>query len=128
MDWVAKILCSFLFGAMSLFSFGFAVALLKQMPLREARKVIRATFPMYYNVVIYTSLATSIVSFAINSYISLIMAGVFLSTIYARQILMPKINKATDSGNQQKFKMLHSFSVLIQLLQIGFVGHGVLIL
>jgi hypothetical protein len=48
------------------------------------------------------------------------MAFVMLTAIAARQLLMPAINRATDSGNKKRFLWLHSFSVLITL------GHIVL--
>jgi len=43
------------------------------------------------------------------------MAGVMLTTVAARQILMPAINQATDSGNKRLFIWLHGFSVILTL-------------
>lgn len=48
------------------------------------------------------------------------MAFVMLTTVAARQLLMPAINRATDSGNKKRFLWLHSFSVILTL------GHIVL--
>jgi hypothetical protein len=48
------------------------------------------------------------------------MAFVMLTTLAARQLLMPAINRATDLGHRQRFGWLHGFSVLLTL------GHIVL--
>ena len=123
-----KMITSLLFGGMTLFSFGFAFALLRQMGMNDARKIIRSTFPMYYSFVIIVSSIAALVSLFFNPVLSKIMVGVLLSTIFARQILMPKINNATDSNNKKQFHLLHSLSVGIQLAQIVGAGYGVITL
>tara|TARA_B100000925_G_scaffold142662_1_gene106865 strand:+ start:3081 stop:3467 length:387 start_codon:yes stop_codon:yes gene_type:complete len=125
MEIIIKLLVSFLFGGMSLFSFGFAIALLKQMEISEARKIIRSTFPMYYKLVIIVSIFSSLISAPVNTFISLSMAGISITTLYARQVLMHQINAATDSKNTKLFKQLHTVSVIIQLLQIGLLGYWI---
>jgi hypothetical protein len=40
----------------------------------------------------------------------------------ARQVLMPAINRATDSGAKTQFKRLHGLSVLVTLIHIGIAG------
>jgi hypothetical protein len=40
----------------------------------------------------------------------------------ARQILMPAINQATDSGNKKRFVWLHGFSVILTLGHIITAG------
>lgn len=47
-----------------------------------------------------------------------LMAVIALSTIPTRQVLMPAINAASDSGNHRGFKYLHGLSVLITMLHI----------
>ena len=61
-----------------------------------------------------------VLSFPSNPFNALWMAFVLLTTVAARQLLMPAINRATDSGNKKRFLWLHSFSVLLTL------GHVVL--
>lgn len=51
-----------------------------------------------------------------------VLAGVTLSTIPVRQLLMPAINRATDSGDRLRFKWLHSASVLVTLSHIAVTG------
>lgn len=45
-----------------------------------------------------------------------------LTTVAARQILMPVINQATDSGNKRRFIWLHGFSFILTLGHIIAAG------
>ena len=45
-----------------------------------------------------------------------------LTTVAARQILMPAINQATDSGNKKRFIWLHGFYVVLTLGHIITAG------
>lgn len=51
-----------------------------------------------------------------------LMAAVAVSTVPVRQFLMPTISRATDSGQRQRFKWLHSLSALVTLGHIGLTG------
>jgi hypothetical protein len=51
-----------------------------------------------------------------------LLALIAVTTLYARQILMPAINRATDEGAKTRFKWLHGFSVLITLAHIVMAG------
>ncbi|MEL6960975.1 MAG: DUF4149 domain-containing protein, partial [Pseudomonadota bacterium] len=57
-----------------------------------------------------------------------LLGAIALSTVYARQILMPQINAATDRGDKSAFGRLHGLSVVIQLVQIGLAGWAVVLL
>jgi hypothetical protein len=61
-----------------------------------------------------------VLSLRSDSFSAAWMAFVMLTAVAARQLLMPAINRATDSGNRKRFLWLHGFSVLITL------GHIVL--
>jgi hypothetical protein len=50
------------------------------------------------------------------------MALVMLTAIGARQLLMPAINSATDSGRRKRFLWLHGFSVILTLGHIVLSG------
>jgi hypothetical protein len=50
------------------------------------------------------------------------MIGVAVSTVPARQILMPAINQATDIGKKRRFNQLHGLSVVVTLLHL--IGTG----
>ena len=50
------------------------------------------------------------------------MVAIAATTVYARQVLMPAVNAATDAGDKRRFKLLHTGSVLITLAHIGAAG------
>jgi hypothetical protein len=82
--------------------------------------LIRKAFPPFYLFVIFSSGLAMVLSSLSNPFNASWMAFVMLTTVAARQLLMPAINRATDSGNKKRFLWLHSFSVLLTL------GHIVL--
>ena len=109
-----------LFGGMFLFSGGFAALLFRYLPPADARMLIRKAFPPFYLFVIASSGLAAGLSWMSDSFSSRWMAVVMLSTVAARQLLMPAINRATDVGDKKRFLWLHGFSVLLTL------GHIVL--
>ena len=50
------------------------------------------------------------------------LAAITVTTVPARQVLMPAINAATDAGATGRFKGLHTLSVLITLGHIALTG------
>lgn len=111
-----------LFGGMVLYSFGFAAVLFTSLPADLAGSTLRKAFPHFYSFVILTSgLGAGLIASAdmLSCYL---LAGIALSTLPTRQILMPAINQATDSGNKSRFKTLHGLSVLVSLAHIAIAG------
>jgi hypothetical protein len=98
---------AFLFGGMLLFSAGFAAFLFKYLPPADVR--------MFYLFVILSSGLAAALTFLFDPFSATLMAAVMLTTIPARQVLMPAINQATDSGHKKRFLWLHGFSVLLTL-------------
>ena len=111
---------SLLFGGMFLFSAGFAAFLFRYLPPQDARTLIRKAFPPFYLFVIVSSGLAMALSWRLDSFSAAWMAFVMLTTVAARQFLMPAINRATDLGYRKRFLWLHGFSVLLTL------GHIVL--
>ncbi len=111
---------SLLFGGMFLFSAGFAAFLFRYLPPQDARMLIRKVFPPFYLFVIVSSGLAMALSWRSDSFSAAWMAFVMLTTVAARQLLMPAINRATDLGYRKRFLWLHGFSVLLTL------GHIVL--
>lgn len=111
---------SLLFGGMFLFSAGFAAFLFRYLPPQDARMLIRKAFPPFYLFVIVSSRLAMALSWRLDSFSAAWMAFVMLTTVAARQLLMPAINRATDLGYRKRFLWLHGFSVLLTL------GHIVL--
>ena len=122
MDIVAKLLNACLFGGMCFFSFGFAPVLFKQLPVADVRPLLRGTFPYYYLAVIVLAGLAALFSWPQSILAAVIMVLICISTIVARQKLMPMINKATDTDDKSRFRKLHGLSVVVQLIQIVLAG------
>ena len=116
---IALLMTALLFGGMTFYSFGFAPVLFRQLPMEQVRPLLRGTFPYYYLAVIGLGVIAAAASFAVDRLAGVLLAGIVLSTIYARQVLMHQINAATDRADRRAFSILHGLSVAIQLAQIG---------
>lgn len=116
---VSLLVTALMFGGTVLYAFGFAAFVFTALPADTAGPLIRRAFPHFYAFVIATSaVAAGIVAF-FDPLSAAILAAIAVSGIYARQILMPQINQATDDGNKSLFKRLHGFSVVITLVHIA---------
>lgn len=111
-----------LFGGMTLYSFGFAAFLFKALPAPVAGAALRFAFPWFYLFVVATATLAAILWWSHDVTAFAVMAAVALTTIPVRQLLMPAINRATDSGDRLRFKWLHGASVLVTLSHIGVTG------
>ena len=119
----ALLLTAFLFGGMLLYSFGFAAFLFTTLTAEQAGHLLREAFPHFYAWCVLTSLAAALPFYYVDPLSAGLLVAVAVTTIPARQALMPAINRATDSGNKSRFNVLHSASVVLTLLQIGAVGY-----
>lgn len=120
----------FLFGALagSMLFFAFAVAptVFRSLPAEHAGSFLRALFPRYYLWGLAVALACTLAALLTGGGIAMIAvsAAVLLLFVYARQFLMPAINRARDrdlEGDTQarkRFRALHLQSVLINALQL----------
>ncbi len=128
LETTALLFAATLFGGMMLFSFSFAPLLFSQMPMKQARTMLRNTFPWYYLFVIVTSAACLVLELGLDSVSAGLMAITLIIGIGARQALMPAINRATDtqlagdSDGKRRFAVLHGLSVVLNFVQIGTVG------
>lgn len=120
LDVASHLVVACLFGGMFLFSAGFAGFLFRYLPPADARMLIRKAFPPFYLFVIVSSGLAMVLSLQSDPFSAVWMAFVMLTTVAARQLLMPAINRATDLGKRKRFLWLHGFSVLLTL------GHIVL--
>lgn len=108
-----------LFGGMVLYSFGFAAFLFSALPSESAGPLLRKAFPHFYAFVLVMSLLAAGFAGPLNVEAASLLLLIALTTLATRQVLMPAINRATDTGAKQRFKLLHSFSVIITLAHIG---------
>ncbi len=118
----ALLTTAFLFGGMSLFSFGFAAFLFTALPVADARLLIRKAFPHFYLFVIGASALAALLVWPGDRVAALGLGVIALSTVPTRQSLMPRINAATDAGDRSRFARLHGLSVLITLAHIALAG------
>lgn len=125
LDALSLLAAATVLGGMTFFSFGFAPVLFAQLPTEKVRPLLRGTFPYYYLAVIACAGIAAGIALAVDPLAAGLLFTVCASTIYARQILMGRINAATDRGDQAAFKRLHGASVVIQLIQIGLTAWAV---
>ena len=118
----ALLVSALLFGGMTLFSFGFAAFLFSATEAAEARRLIRRVFPHFYLFVIASAALGAALAWASDPVSAVVLAAIALTTLPARQVLMPAINAATDAGNRRRFGLLHGLSVVITLLHIAAAG------
>ena len=118
MEFITLLLVSFLFGGMLLFSVGFGTLSFKFLEASVARAFIRKTFPYFYGYVLLVSALLGLFSLNISYLISALAFGIFITTIPTSRVLMPAINKASDTKQKRNFVLLHTLSVSITLLHI----------
>ena len=123
---VALLATALLFGGMFLYAFGFAAFIFSALPAASAGALIRRAFPWFYLFVLSTSGFAAAVAAAADPVSSAILVAIAMTTIFARQGLMPAINRATDCGAKRRFQVLHTTSVFITIAHI--VGAGFVVL
>lgn len=123
MDALLLLTLALLFGGMVLYSFGFAAFLFSALPADSAGPLLRKAFPHFYTFVLLTALIGAAFAGFVDSAMASVLLSIAVTTAMTRQMLMPAINRATDSGAKTRFKWLHSLSVLITLGHIGAVAY-----
>lgn len=118
----ALLATSLLFGGMVLYSFGFAAFLFTALPANVAGPTIRRAFPHFYMFVMLSAAAAAGLVWAYDAVAAGLLALIAVTTLPARQMLMPAINRATDAGAKVRFKWLHGLSVAITLVHITLAG------
>ena len=118
MEYITLLLTSFLFGGMLLFSVGFGTLSFKFLESSIARAFIRKTFPYFYGYVLFVSALIVLFSFNISNLTAALAFSIFITTIPTSRVLMPAINKASDTKQKRNFVLLHTLSVSITLLHI----------
>lgn len=115
-----------LVGGMLFFALAVAPTVFRALPAEHAGTFLRAMFPRYYFWGLVTAvLATLLALFAqADGAVSVACGIVAVMFVYARQQLMPAINRARDArlgGDENaagRFRRLHGLSVLVNLAQL----------
>lgn len=107
---------------MVLYSRGFAAFLFMALPVNVAGPTIRRAFPHFCMFVMLSAATAAGLVWAHDAVAAGLLAPIAVTTLPARQLLMPAINRATDEGAKARFKSLHGLSVAITLAHIGLAG------
>ena len=59
----------------------------------------------------------------VDSVSAWLVMAVALTTVPARQLLMPAINAASDNNDRRRFKILHGSSVLLAVAQMTMLAY-----
>lgn len=119
METGALLVTAVLFGGMVVYSFGFAAFVFSALPAEMAGPTIRRAFPHFYLFVMAVAALAALLLLRSDPLSAALLALIALTTVPARQILMPAINAATDAGQKARFKVLHTLSVGITLAHIA---------
>ena len=115
-------LIPFLIGSLVFFSSIVAPNTFTNLDEKSARKFIRTLFPKIYTYAAILSLLISIFLLKVETFYSFIFFVISLGYIYSKFFLVKKINDASDMKDDNKFKILHRFSVIIFILQLILMG------
>ena len=114
-----------LVGSMLFFAVTVAPTVFRVLSAEQGGAFLRRFFPQYYLWGMMLSIICTLVAFFSGGRLLLgICAMVAALFVYARQLLMPRINRARDRENagedaaSKEFKQLHLQSVLINGLQL----------
>lgn len=111
-------------GSMLFFGVVVAPKVFQALPPQQAAAFLRALFPRYYAWGLIVALLSTVTAFFVGLAASIGCAVVAALFVYARQVLMPRINEARDASlagdrqAKQRFDRLHRFSVIINGLQL----------
>lgn len=119
----ALLMTALLFGGMLLYSFGFAAFLFTALAPDVAGTTLRRAFPMFYVFVIGTAALAAGLLWRFDPLGSVVLAAIAATTVPTRQVLMPEINRATDTGERTRFNILHGLSVIVALVHIAMAGY-----
>ncbi len=119
---LSLLLTALMFGGMILYSFGFAAFVFSALPFDLAGSTLRRAFPHFYLFVIITAAVAAGVVAQHDSISAILLGLIAVTTLPTRQLLMPAINAATDTGAKSRFKVLHGLSVIITLAHIAMAG------
>ena len=115
---VAAVTTAILFGGMVYFAGVFAPVVFRHLPAEVAGGLIRRVFPVYYLVGLLLAALAGLAALPGRPVEGAVLLAVAVGFLFARQILMPRINAARDSGANVRFSRLHRFSVTINMIQL----------
>ena len=119
----ALLITAILFGGMVLYSFGFAAFLFSHLPASDAGMILRKAFPVFDLWCIAVALVAAGLLVFLDTLSAWLVVAIALTTVPARQLLMPAINASSDNNDRRRFNLLHGLSVLLALAQMVVLGY-----
>jgi hypothetical protein len=80
-------------------------------------------FQFFYLWCIAVALLAAGLLLFVDTFAAWLMMAVALTTVPARQLLMPAINLASDNNDRRRFNILHGGSVLLALIQMTVLAY-----
>ena len=77
---------------------------------------------MFLLATLVAALSFGSIAFYSFAFAAILLARVAVTTIPTRQLLMPAINRATDSGQRRRFQWRHGMSVVIERTHSAVAG------
>jgi hypothetical protein len=125
---IAVLALALTFGGMTFFSAVMAPLVFSKLPLKIAGPFIRQLFPWYYlsmGATVLVALAALLMAAGGSPTWDVALAALVLAGFaFAREVLMPRINRARDAemagkfGAGRRFRRLHLLSVVINGFQL----------
>jgi hypothetical protein len=117
---VAILCCAALFGGMLFFACVMTPLVFRKLPQDVAGPFLRQVFPVYYLTGAAMAFLAAAASAEVNFIACILLVVIAGSFLYARFVLMPKVNAAREDGalGSADFKRLHRRSVLVNLGQL----------
>lgn len=100
---LSLLVTAILFGGMVLYSFGFAAFLFTALPANIAGPTIRRAFPLFYLFVLGCSAAEAFLVLSSDVVAAALLALIAVTTVPTSKLLMPAINRATDTKATSRF-------------------------
>lgn len=104
-------------GIMLFFTVAVAPTIFTILPAEWAAKYVRAFFPKYYAVLGITTAIAAVLSATPMYRFALVGCAFFF--FFSQWCITPAVNRARDTGRERTFKVLHTLSVVINVLQLA---------
>ena len=104
-------------GIMLFFSVAVAPTIFMVLPQEWAAKYVRAFFPKYYAVLGVTTAIAAILIDTLTLRLALVACALLF--FFSQFWITPTVNRARDAGKERTFKILHTLSVVINVLQLA---------
>ena len=93
-----------------------APSVFKILSPKEASPFLRSIFPKLFFANAFLGLVLFIIALFINIFLLYVVSSITFANMLLCYYLVPFTNSARDSGNQSRFKKLHTISVVLTII------------